>query len=334
MSGKNKKQKLNPGGEAERLNKQCLGILKQLQKNPNAYAFLEPVNWKELKLVTYPKMIKNPMDLGTVEKKLGDSKYETTEDFRRDVDQIWQNAHIFNQEGSEIYDVASLLQSVFSEKMKEVEPGPLRDDGGSGGGGGSSSGMTPDELGQCKAIVRDLKKHKDAAPFLEPVNWKELNIPDYPTIVKRPMDLGTISKRLESGSYSSVHAMAQELDLVWVNCMTYNIDESYLYQIARDLKGLADKKMQPILSTARGGPEEPKEVTFEMKRELNENSNQLSSKDLYGMVGIVEDSCKRAIDQTNPAEVEIDIDALDLPTFLKLKKYVDDCIKRANKKSK
>ena len=51
------------------------------------------------------------------------------------------------------------------------------------------------------------------------------------------------------------------------------------------------------------------------------------SKDLYGMVGIVEENCKRAIDQSNPSEVEIDIDSLDLQTFIKLNKYVDDCIK-------
>ena len=50
----------------------------------------------------------------------------------------------------------------------------------------------------------------------------------------------------------------------------------------------------------------PQELTFEMKRQLNENAALLSSKDLYGMVGVVEDSCRRAIDQTNPQEVEID----------------------------
>ena len=77
-----------------------------------------------------------------------------------------------------------------------------------------------------------------------------------------------------------------------------------------------------------------KELTFEMKRQLNENSNQLSSKDLYGMVGIVEESCKRAIDQSNPSEVEIDIDSLDLHTFLKVDKYVQDCIARQRKKQK
>jgi len=327
MSGKNvKKQKLSAGGDADKLTKQCLGVLKLLQKNPNAVDFLQPVDWKALKLHLYPKMIKNPMDLGTVEQKLTAGRYAHVDDFVRDVNQIWANAHIFNQEGSHIYDIASLLRDVFREKMKEVESGPLQE--------GGSSGMTADELAACKAVVRDLRKHKDAQDFLEPVDWKALAIPDYPTIIKRPMDLGTVSKRIESGQYTSVHALYADVDLVWQNAMLYNQDESFIYVLARDLKAYSDKKFQPLLSSARGGSDEPKELTFEMKRQLNENSNQLSSKDLYGMVGIVEESCKRAIDQSNPAEVEIDIDSLDLQTFLKLNKYVEDCIKRASKKSK
>ena len=37
MSGKAvKKQKLTPGGEAERLVKQCAGVLKAMQRNPAA----------------------------------------------------------------------------------------------------------------------------------------------------------------------------------------------------------------------------------------------------------------------------------------------------------
>ena len=92
--------------------------------------------------------------------------------------------------------------------------------------------------------------------------------------------------------------------------------------------------MAPLVAAAREAGDVPHELTFEMKRQLNENAALLSSKDLYGMVGIVEDSCKRAIDQTNPQEVEIDIDSLDLHTFLKVDKYVQDCIARARKKSK
>ena len=54
----------------------------------------------------------------------------------------------------------------------------------------------------------------------------------------------------------------------------------------------------------------------------------------YIKVGVVEETCKRAIDQSSPQEVEIDIDSLDLNTFLKVEKYVNDCISRARKKNK
>ena len=211
--------------------------------------------------------------------------------------------------------------------------------GGVSGGRGGASGVSSDalsgeSLASCKTVVRDLRKHKDAHFFLEPVDWKALGIKDYPAIIKRPMDLGTIMKRLEAGHYSSVLDMAADVDLVWNNAMTHNQDESYIYQVAADLKAFADRKMAPLVAAAREAGDLPHELTFEMKRQLNENAALLSSKDLYGMVGIVEDGCKRAIDQSSPQEVEIDIDSLDLQTFLKIDKYVQDCIARARKKGK
>jgi len=39
-------------------------------------------------------------------------------------------------------------------------------------------------------------KHSHSWPFQHPVNTVELNIPDYFDIIKHPMDLGTIKKRL------------------------------------------------------------------------------------------------------------------------------------------
>ena len=61
--------------------------------------------------------------------------------------------------------------------------------------------------------------------------------------------------------------------------------------------------MAPLVAAAREAGDVPHELTFEMKRQLNENAALLSSKDLYGMVGIVEENCKAAVDQSNPAEV-------------------------------
>jgi len=330
-----KKQKLTPGGEVDRLSKQCLGVLKMLQRAPAAAPFLTPVDWKALKLPTYPKIVKHPMDLGTVEQKLGAGKYSSVSDFSADVNQVWDNAHAFNQEGSDIFDAAAQLRMDFEHRMRAVADGPLRE-GGRGGSGCSS--LLGDELAQCKALLRELKKKPEAEAFTTPVDWKALGIPDYPTIIKRPMDLGTVASNLDAGQYSSVHQVAQDVELVWANAMTYNMDDSWIHQHAQKLKTFSDGKFAPLVGSARQGVgdmlDQPTELTFEMKHQLNQNANLLSSKDLYGMVGIVEENCKKALDQSNPAEVEIDIDTLDLQTFLKVDKYVQDCLARAKKKQK
>jgi hypothetical protein len=41
-------------------------------------------------------------------------------------------------------------------------------------------------------IIKSLINHKYGWPFREPVDPVALNIPDYPQIIKNPMDLGTI----------------------------------------------------------------------------------------------------------------------------------------------
>ena len=140
-------------------------------------------------------------------------------------------------------------------------------------------------------------------------------------------------KRLESGQYSSVLDVAADVDLVWSNAMTSQPGRLVHLQHGGRPRGVRRPKMAPLVAAAREAGDVPHELTFEMKRQLNENAALLSSKDLYGMVGIVEESCKRAIDQSNPQEVEIDIDSLDLQTFLKVDKYVRDCVMRARRRT-
>ncbi|KAJ8582099.1 hypothetical protein M405DRAFT_750705 [Rhizopogon salebrosus TDB-379] len=48
----------------------------------------------------------------------------------------------------------------------------------------------------CLSTVRSLKKPKDAGAFLHPIDPVSLNISRYPSIIKNPMDLGTIISKL------------------------------------------------------------------------------------------------------------------------------------------
>jgi hypothetical protein len=73
-------------------------------------------------------------------------------------------------------------------------------------------------------IVDWLITRQDLQPFLEPVDWRGLELYDYPKIISKMMDLGTIKRRLERGQYSTTHQIAEDIRLVWKNCMAYNSD--------------------------------------------------------------------------------------------------------------
>jgi hypothetical protein len=85
-------------------------------------------------------------------------------------------------------------------------------------------------------IVCVLISRPEAAPFRDPVDHKGLGLHDYLKIVKKPMDLNTIKKNIESGLYNEasnpVEECAADIRLVWSNCMLYNQDGSDFYHLA------------------------------------------------------------------------------------------------------
>ena len=69
-------------------------------------------------------------------------------------------------------------------------------------------------------------------------------VPNYKMIVKKPMDLGTISSRIENGYYARkylipnnscddvIAAVLEDIELVWHNCFTFNVEGSAVYRMA------------------------------------------------------------------------------------------------------
>ncbi|XP_011306065.1 bromodomain-containing protein 4A isoform X2 [Fopius arisanus] len=73
-----------------------------------------------------------------------------------------------------------------------------------------------------KAVLKPVWKHQFAWPFQQPVDAKKLNLPDYHKIIKQPMDLGTIKKRLENTYYWSAREAIQDFNTMFRNCYVYN----------------------------------------------------------------------------------------------------------------
>ena len=73
-------------------------------------------------------------------------------------------------------------------------------------------------------MLAALQKHECALIFSEPVDHVALGIPDYPEIVKTPMDLGTVKRKLDAGEYDEVgpSGFVADAQLAFENCLLYN----------------------------------------------------------------------------------------------------------------
>ena len=104
-----------------KLKQKCTEVLKGLQTHQHGWVFNVPVDPVELGLPDYFDIIKKPMDLGTIHKKLDAGAYHAIEDFNADVNLTFDNAMVFNESGTVVYDMAKELKTKFEADFKKLE---------------------------------------------------------------------------------------------------------------------------------------------------------------------------------------------------------------------
>jgi Bromodomain len=85
-------------------------------------------------------------------------------------------------------------------------------------------------LDKAKDLIEYLEAQPESFDFLLPVDCSKNGYPDYPKIIKHPMDLGTIKKLLRDGQYCEFSEVLADLDLIWDNCKKYNQAGSVIYK--------------------------------------------------------------------------------------------------------
>jgi hypothetical protein len=103
-----------------KLKQECLQVLKGLQQHQHGWVFNVPVDPVELGLPDYFEIIKKPMDLGTIHKKLDGGAYHHLEDFQCDVNLTFDNAMAYNEENTVVYDMAKELKIKFDADFKKL----------------------------------------------------------------------------------------------------------------------------------------------------------------------------------------------------------------------
>lgn len=92
-------------------------------------------------------------------------------------------------------------------------------------------------------VVQNIKRLNDAAPFTKPVDVVTLNIPSYPTIVTKPMDLRTIEEKVKEEQYSSVDVYIDDFNLIIENSILFNGLDHVVTKNAQNIKASFDKQM-------------------------------------------------------------------------------------------
>lgn len=88
-------------------------------------------------------------------------------------------------------------------------------------------------------VLDVLMHHKDAWPFLRPVT--KADVPDYHSIIKKPMDFGTIKHKLNMLEYRNNSEVISDALLVFDNCYLYNETNTDIYQCGVRLQRVFEK---------------------------------------------------------------------------------------------
>ncbi|KAG7460317.1 hypothetical protein MATL_G00219910 [Megalops atlanticus] len=105
-----------------------------------------------------------------------------------------------------------------------------------------------------KVVLKTLWKHHFSWPFQQPVDAIKLNLPDYYKIIKSPMDMGTIKKRLENSYYWNAQECIQDFNTMFTNCYIYNKPGDDIVLMAEALEKMFLQKISEM-------PQEETEIT-------------------------------------------------------------------------
>ncbi|KAM9832383.1 bromodomain testis-specific protein [Neosynchiropus ocellatus] len=328
-------------------------VVKALWRHQFSWPFRQPVDAVQLCLPDYYTIIHNPMDLGTIQKRLQNRFYWSSQECIQDFNTMFTNCYMYNRPGDDIVFMAQTLEKIFLYKVAEMskeelevlfeskditrskktnsdmvkkkpcvsevvlqqtltvissnapytmspicvtpqldatikkgikidadQPPPPNSTSSHTSSEGrkqpsvpctlvSRKGSTrpikrpvrdlPDfenkkaklsrQLTYCTDILKEMfsKRHFVYAwPFYNPVDAVALGLHDYHDIIKEPMDLSNIKKKMDQRKYMSAKEFAADVRLMFSNCYKYNPPSHEVVYMARKLQEVFEARFTKI----------------------------------------------------------------------------------------
>nr|XP_020465718.1 bromodomain testis-specific protein isoform X2 [Monopterus albus] len=330
-------------------------VVKALWRHHMSWPFHQPVDAVTLRIPDYYTIITEPMDLGTIKRRLQNRYYYQALDCIQDFNTMFTNCYKYNQPGDDIIFMAQTLEKLFLQKVskmpeKEYEitavitnepmkgrktsrgalkqrshesevflqqtvmvippdvhqfplheikkgfkrkadttslltsseasptdqhsaPSTLSSRRGSGRPirppkkdfpvlEGQKVGLS-EPLRYCSDILKEMlsKRHYAYAwPFYTPVDVVTLGLHDYHDIIKQPMDLSTIKKKMDQQEYANAKEFAADVRLMFSNCYKYNPPSHEVVYMARKLQDVFEARYLKVPQEPEGCPVPPQRV--------------------------------------------------------------------------
>uniref|UniRef100_A0A8D2KVF6 Bromodomain testis-specific protein n=1 Tax=Varanus komodoensis TaxID=61221 RepID=A0A8D2KVF6_VARKO len=308
--------------------KYCNEILQELfSKEHIAYAwpFYKPVDVTALGLEDYHDVIKYPMDLGTIKKKMENREYKETQEFAADIRLMFMNCYRYNSPDHEVVAMARKLQDVFEMQFAKI----------------------PDEPAICRPLLQPLTR--TVAP-LSSESSSDTSSED--SEEERTRRLAELQDQLKA-----VHQQLQALAKTTLPRLKkrkkgkskkekrktkvrnrIGIQKKRKMKQMKKLKrkmalNICSKKIKREEEPAHKSEEEDntKPMSYDEKRQLSLDINKLPGEKLGRVVYIIQ-SREPSLRHSNPDEIEIDFESLKASTLRELERYVMACLRKRPKK--
>ncbi|KAK6535281.1 hypothetical protein TWF694_001749 [Orbilia ellipsospora] len=271
----------------------CEGIMKELWKKQHqaiAYPFYNPVDPVALEIPDYFKIIKKPMDMSEIQRKLNHNEYNNSNEFEADMRLMFNNCYKFNPPDSPVYKCGKSLEAVFDEKwaakpsFKEETPTP----------------PAPEEEEEEES--EEEESEDEASPQLEKLEAQ---------LSRLHSEIETIRKQKKSKKASPPAASKKHKKSV----------------SAGSASGKTAMKAAPPpppkkKSSKKKADSSPPYMTFAQKQELSERINTLSPAKMHQALNLIKAHHPDLAQDGD--EIELDIDELAPATLHKLYKFVSE----------
>lgn len=211
----------------------------------------------------YYDVIQHPIDMITIRHNIEADKYGTLDDVVGDFRLMFGNCRKYNEENSQIYEDANILERALNEKLKEfsgindrrLTPKIIK-------GGRKQVSPMDTKLRQLYDAIRDYREPK-ANRQLALIFMKlpsKSDYPDYYDIIKNPIDMEKIAHKLKTQFFDNVDEIAADFMLMFENACKYNEPDSQIYKDALCLQQICIQTKQQLRDGDDSVPDVPQAV--------------------------------------------------------------------------